>query len=79
MYPALGRIWEEAVDIQVRIESHPTRTVMQRPNQVLRRATLVRHPTKSIPPEAAPAATFGIDPHSGIHGMLEPSQGRTSW
>jgi hypothetical protein len=77
VYPALGRIWEQAVDIQVRVESHPRRHNV--PHQAIRQAILVRHPTKFIPPEARPSATFGIDPNSGINEILEPSLAGTAW
>jgi AAA domain len=69
MLPALGRIWERAVDIQVKVEEEEAR-VSPPPNASpqVRTATLTRHPAKPVSDSgaASSAAFFTIDPTFGI-------------
>jgi AAA domain len=67
MLPALGRIWERAVDIQVKVVEEEAR-VSPPPNassQVLR-ATLTRHPAKPVPDSGSASAIA----HFAIHSTL---------
>jgi AAA domain len=69
MLPALGRIWERAVDIQVKVEEEEARvSPPANASSQVRRATLTRHPAKPVPDSGATssAAFFTIDPTLGI-------------
>jgi recA bacterial DNA recombination protein len=69
MLPALGRIWERAVDIQVKVEEEEAR-VSSPPNasSQVRTATVTRHPAKPVSDSGATssAAFFTIDSTLGI-------------
>jgi AAA domain len=73
MLPALGRIWERAVDVQVMVEEARASLPPNRAPTV-RRATLTRHPAKSVVSDSGSAPTtafFAIHPTLGIRDATD--------